>query len=140
MPAALLDGAPGTVRYLGPVADTTPWFESLRLTVAPLRYGAGLKGKVVSSLAAGVPCVATPAAVEGMNVRDGEGVLVADTPERLAACILRAHADPCLWADLSAGGLAHAAGRFSLAAWRRTLAEALWVLDVPAGATPPRVG
>ena len=59
---------------------------------------------------------------------------------RLAACILRAHADPCLWADLSAGGLAHAAGRFSLAAWRRTLAEALWVLDVPAGATPPRVG
>ena len=133
MPDALLDGAPGTVRYLGPVTDTTPWFESVRLTVAPLRYGAGLKGKVVSSLAAGVPCVATPAAVEGMNVRDGEGVLVADTPERLAACILRAHADPGLWAAVSAGGLAHAAGRFSLAAWRRTLAEALWVLDLPSG-------
>ena len=130
LPSAVLDGAPGAVRYHGPVADAGPWFESLRLTVAPLRYGAGVKGKVVSSLAVGVPCVATPVAVEGMGLRDGDGVLVAATPELLADRVLRAHEDPDLWADLSAGGLAHVAARFSPAAWRKTLAEALWVMDV----------
>lgn len=129
LPPDALDGAPGGVRYLGPVADAAPWFESLRLTVAPLRYGAGVKGKVVSSLAAGVPCVATPVALEGMGLRDGDGVLVAATPEQMADRVLRAHADPDLWAELSASGLAQAAARFSPAAWRRTLAEALWVID-----------
>ncbi|MBD0273105.1 MAG: glycosyltransferase, partial [Acetobacteraceae bacterium] len=136
LPPAVLDGAPGAVRYLGPVPDAAPWFESLRLTVAPLRFGAGVKGKVVSSLAAGVPCVATPVAVEGMGLRDGDGgVLVAATPELLADRVLRAHEDPELWADLSAGGLAHVAARFSPADWRRTLEEALWVMDaLPSGA------
>lgn len=141
LPPAVLDGVPGAVRYLGPVADAAPWFESLRLTVAPLRFGAGVKGKVVSSLAAGVPCIATPVAVEGMGLRDGDGVLVAATPELLAERILRAHADPGLWADLSGRGLAHAAARFSPVAWRRTLAEALWVLDVlPDGAAAGTFG
>jgi glycosyltransferase involved in cell wall biosynthesis len=138
LPPDVLDGAPGAVRYVGPVADAAPWFESLRLTVAPLRYGAGVKGKVVSSLAAGVPCVATPVAVEGMGLRDGDGVLVAATPELLAGRVLHAHADPDLWAGLSAGGLAQAAARFSPAACRGALAEALWVMDVlpePAAAT-----
>jgi len=135
LPPAVLDGAPGAVRYLGAVADAEPWFESLRLTVAPLRFGAGVKGKVASSLAAGVPCVATPVAVEGMGLREGDGVLVAAAPEMLAERVLRAHADPDLWAYLSTRGLAHAADAYSPAAWRRTLAEALWEMDVlPDGA------
>ena len=135
LPPAVLDGAPGAVRYHGPVPDAAPWFESLRLTVAPLRFGAGVKGKVVSSLAAGVPCVATPVAVEGMDLRDGDGgVLVAATPELLADRVLRAHEDSGLWADLSAGGLAHVATRFSPADWRGALEEALWVMDALPGA------
>lgn len=138
LPPGVLDGAPGMVRYLGPVADTTPWFEALRITVAPLRYGSGVKGKVVSSLAAGVPCVATPAAVEGMGLHDGDGVLVAATPGLLASGVLRAHEDAELWASLSAGGLAHVAARFSPAAWRRTLAEALWTIDVLPGTAAAR--
>ena len=130
LPPGVLDGAQGAVRYLGPMADAAPWFESVRLTVAPLRFGAGVKGKVVSSLAAGVPCVATPVAVEGMDLRDGDGgVLVAAAPGPLADRVLRAHDDPCLWANLSAGGLAHVAARFSPADWRRALEETLWVMD-----------
>lgn len=130
LPPGVLDGEQGAVRYLGPVADAAPWFESVRLTVAPLRFGAGVKGKVVSSLAAGVPCVATPVAVEGMELRDGDGgVLVAAAPGPLADRVLRAHDNPCLWADLSAGGLAHVAARFSPADWRRALEETLWVMD-----------
>ena len=44
---------------------------SCRLTVAPLRFGAGIKGKIVTSLAAGAACVASPVAVEGMGLADG---------------------------------------------------------------------
>ncbi len=80
---------PGHGQLLGHLPDLDPWFEGLRLTVAPLRYGAGLKGKVISSLAAGVPCVGTSVAMEGMAVRDGEAALVADTPEGLAQRIVR---------------------------------------------------
>jgi glycosyltransferase involved in cell wall biosynthesis len=139
LPPDVLEGVPGAVRYLGPLPDATPWFESLRLTVAPIRFGAGVKGKVVSSLAAGVPCVATSIAVEGMGLHQGEGVLVADTPASLAANVLHVHEDPDLWADLSAAGLAQVAAHFSPVEWRRTLEEALWVMDVlpgPPGQTP----
>lgn len=138
LPPDVLAGAPDGVRYLGPIDDTAPWFENLRLTVAPLRYGAGVKGKVVSSLAAGVPCVATPIAVEGMGLEDGDGVLVAATPDLLAGRVLRIHGDPVLWESLSKRGLAEIAERFSLMPWRRSLAEALWVMDVlPDGAGSP---
>lgn len=130
LPADVLAAAPKGVRYLGPIDDTAPWFESLRLTVAPLRYGAGVKGKVVSSLAAGVPCVATPIAVEGMGLGDGDGVLVAATPDLLAGRVLRIHGDAALWESLSRRGLAEMAARFSPAPWRRSLAEALWEMDV----------
>lgn len=140
LPDAVLDGAPGTVRYLGAIADTAPWFGSLRLTVAPLRYGAGVKGKVVSSLAAGVPCVGTATALEGMGLPEGAGALQADAPALFAQHVLRLNGDARLWGELSAGGLAHVAAHFSPSAWRAALAEALWTLDaLPEAAGRPWV-
>ncbi len=126
-PAELLQGvaAPLQVRALGHVPDTSSWFESLRLTVAPLRYGAGAKGKVASSLAAGVPCVASPVATEGMQLQDGSGVLVGATPEAFAARIRDIHADPALWHALSEGALAYAHRTLSLDAWQDRLDGAL---------------
>lgn len=129
LPPGTLDHVPGTVRYLGHLPDIEPWFEGLRLTVAPLRYGAGLKGKVVSSLAAGVPCVATSIAMEGIAMRE-EAALVADTPEALAQAIVAVHSDPVLWSRLSTDGRAYVEAHLSIAAWRRRLAEALWTLGV----------
>ena len=78
------------MRVLGHVPDVRPWFESLRLTIAPLRYGAGTKGKVATSLAAGVPCVATPIAAEGMALADA-GVIVADSAGDFAEAIRAAY-------------------------------------------------
>ena len=129
MPPDLLGGVPGAVRYLGHVPDVGPWFESLRLTVAPLRFGAGAKGKVASSLAAGVPCIATPLAMEGMAIRDGIEVLAADTPARFAEQVARAYADPALWAGLSAGGLRYVAEHLSAAGWRARLRAGLYAID-----------
>jgi hypothetical protein len=55
--------------------------------VAPLRYGAGIKGKVVSSLAHGVPCVATAVAVEGMGITDGQEAMIAHDPAAFAEAV-----------------------------------------------------
>ncbi|ABI58441.1 hypothetical protein Neut_0153 [Nitrosomonas eutropha C91] len=62
-----LAAIPG-IEILGFVKDLQPVFADIRLTVAPLRYGAGIKGKIGTSLCYGVPCVATPMAVEGMGL------------------------------------------------------------------------
>ncbi len=120
-PAGLLDGVAGDVRVLGHVPDIDAWFETLRVSVAPLRYGAGAKGKVASSLAAGVPCVVTPVAAEGMALAPGGGVLVASTPAAFAACVRDVHTDPVLWRQLSNGGLGHARASLSLEGWRDRL-------------------
>jgi glycosyltransferase involved in cell wall biosynthesis len=121
VPADLADGAGPSVEILGHVPDLGPWFESLRLTVAPLRFGAGAKGKVASSLCAGVPCIATPVAAEGMALAEASGVLVESEPAAFAAAVIRAYGDEALWTRLSAGGLAHARDHLSLAAWQGLL-------------------
>jgi O-antigen biosynthesis protein len=74
-----------------------------RISIAPLRFGAGLKGKVGESLAAGVPVVGTTIAAEGFD-RPQRGMLIADTAPGFAQAMMRLEADDELWARLSAGG------------------------------------
>lgn len=92
----------------GFVDNLTEYLNTMRLMVAPLRYGAGAKGKVASSMAAGLPVVASPIAVEGMALRNDEQVLVADSPEECASAILRLYHDQNLWNALSVNGLVFA--------------------------------
>ena len=72
-----------------------------RLSVAPLRFGAGIKGKINQSMAFGVPVVATSIAVEGMNVADHEHVLVADEPQDFARALIELYESEELWKRLS---------------------------------------
>jgi glycosyltransferase involved in cell wall biosynthesis len=74
-----------------------------RISIAPLRFGAGLKGKVGESLAAGVPVVGTTIAAEGFD-RPERGMLIADTAAGFAEAMVRLASDDELWARLSAGG------------------------------------
>jgi hypothetical protein len=74
-----------------------------RISIAPLRFGAGLKGKVGESLAAGVPVVGTTIAAEGFD-RPERGMLIADTAAGFAEAIVRLESDDELWTRLSAGG------------------------------------
>lgn len=92
------------IEVVGHVADLALLFGSVRISVAPLRYGAGIKGKIVTSLSHSVPVVATGVAVEGMGLVNGESVLVADDPESMAAEIVRLYSDPALWLRLSSNG------------------------------------
>jgi glycosyltransferase involved in cell wall biosynthesis len=81
------------IRLLGPVDDLDNVFDTIRLTVAPLRFGAGIKGKVLDSFAAGLPCVMTPVAAEGLPLSAPLQELVVDTAETFATRILRYHSD-----------------------------------------------
>jgi GT2 family glycosyltransferase len=109
------------VRILGHIRDVEPYFDACRLSIAPLRYGAGVKGKINQSMAFGVPVVATGAAAEGMHLVHGVSALVADSPEDFAQQILRIYGDADLWQRVSLGGLAVMEAHFSFNAARRTL-------------------
>ncbi|KNY21199.1 glycosyl transferase [Methylobacterium sp. ARG-1] len=95
------------VEPVGWVPDLALLFDRVRLSVAPLAYGAGVKGKVLDSLAAGVPCVCTPAAAEGLDLPEPLAGLVADTPAGLAQAILALHEDEALNRACAAAGLAY---------------------------------
>ena len=78
---------------IGDVEDLDAVLDTVRLTVAPLRFGAGIKVKVLDSLAAGLPCVMTPLAAEGLELTGRLARLVGDDPAGLAERILHLHTD-----------------------------------------------
>jgi autotransporter passenger strand-loop-strand repeat protein len=93
MPEAVRILARPGVLVLGQVAELGELFDRVRLTVAPLRYGAGVKGKVLESFASGVPCVMSPIAAEGLGLPENLLALVGDDAAALAALICRLHRD-----------------------------------------------
>ena len=112
------------IQVLGPLARLDGLFEMIRLTVAPLRFGAGIKGKVLASLAAGLPCAMTPVAAEGLRLTPALRGLIAEDAAGLAALILHLHAEPAA-AVLREQGMALVARQFGPAAVRRAMAAAL---------------
>lgn len=97
----------------GFVEDIAPLMDNCRLSIAPLRYGAGVKGKVNMAMSYGLPVIATSIAVEGMYVRVGEDVMVADKPADFAAAIVEIYQDEFLWKRLSDNGLKNVRKFFS---------------------------
>jgi len=123
MPESLRERKSEGVIMHGYVKNLTPYLEGCRLSVAPLRYGAGVKGKVNQAMAWGLPVVATACAAEGMYLEHGEDVLVADGTEEFARAVVQAYNDEALWNKLSDGGLANVEEHFSFDAARRAINE-----------------
>jgi O-antigen biosynthesis protein len=111
------------VDVLGFVPDLGPLFDSARVFVAPLRYGAGAKGKVGQSLAYGLPVVTTAIGAEGMNLLDGEHALIADDPVAFASQVVRLLRDDALWTHLQARGRSLAQSAFSVEALREKVVD-----------------
>jgi O-antigen biosynthesis protein len=107
------------------VAELAPWLDHCLATLAPLRFGAGVKGKINMSMSHGVPVIATPVAVEGMQLTDGLDVLVAEDAAAFAAAVARLQTDAALWRTLSVNGMDNVRRHFSTgaaaAALQRTL-------------------
>ena len=111
------------IQVHGFVPDVDPLFDSCRLSVAPLRFGAGVKGKVNQSLALGVPCVMTKIGAEGTFIQDGVDGLIADEPVHFAAHIRAAYEDEDLWQKLREAGLRNIESHFSFEAAKGILRE-----------------
>ncbi len=121
-----LEGSDLEVR--GWVPEVEPLIDASVALVAPLRYGAGMKGKVGQALAHGLPVITTAVGAQGFGLCDGVDALIAETPDEFAAAIERLLGDADLWARLSAAGPAVIARTCSKA----IMAEA--VSDLLAGA------
>jgi GT2 family glycosyltransferase len=126
-----LGDVPG-VKVVGFVPDLQPLLSKMRVGVAPLLYGAGVKGKVAMTMGAGIPCVCTDIAAEGMYVRDHVHTLVANEPHAFADDVVSLYSDEALWNRLSQNGQQLITQMFGEAANRSSL---LAVLDV-AGVLP----
>jgi glycosyltransferase involved in cell wall biosynthesis len=119
------------VEIVGHVPDLRAWMEKMRLSVAPLRYGAGAKGKVVTSLANGLPCVATDIASEGMGFVDNIHLAIENSPEAFTDRIIQLYQDKETWIKLSDGGHAYCAQEFSLDAGRERVIALFRALGLP---------
>lgn len=92
------------VTVTGYVPDVRPYLQKAALSICPMRTGAGAKNKVLESLAAGTPVVATSLGVEGIALRPEEDALVADTPHVFADAIARLVENPGMRQQLSRNG------------------------------------
>lgn len=97
----------------GFVPNVEPLFESCRVFVAPLRYGAGMKGKIGQALSFGLPTVTTSIGAEGMNLTDERQILIADEPEKFAEAVARLYESAELWQTLSDNGFRFIKDNFS---------------------------
>ena len=86
--------ANGSVTVTGWVPETVPYLRQAEVAIAPLRLGRGIQNKVLEAMAAGLPCVASPLAFEGIMAEPGPDALVADDPTAFAQCVIRLLKDP----------------------------------------------
>jgi GT2 family glycosyltransferase/glycosyltransferase involved in cell wall biosynthesis len=117
-PAEISALASEDIIITGFVDDLIPLLDKMRVSVAPLRYGAGIKGKIGTAMATGLPVVATSLAAEGMSLSDNENILIADSAEAFAYAVAKIYQNESLWYRISQNGLI-----FSIKEWG---ADAAW--------------
>lgn len=127
---ALRELASDRVTVTGHIPDLTPYFRRNRLFVAPLRFGAGMKGKVGQALEHGLPVVTTSVGAEGMQLRNGEEAMIAPIDaQTFAGAVISLYNDGDCWLKISRQGKALVA-RFTPEAIAPALDD---VLSVAAG-------
>ena len=104
MPDSIKRLASSDVIIGGFAPELAPIFDRHRVSVAPLRYGAGFKGKVATAMSYSVPSVVTSIAAEGMGVTNGDNVLIADDGRSFAEALVKLYTDQVLWEKLSDNG------------------------------------
>jgi len=85
------------VRVRGYVPEVEPYLRDRRVFVAPLRFGAGIKGKVGEALAHAIPVVTTSVGAEGFGLTHGVDVMIADDPKSFATAVAELYSQQELW-------------------------------------------
>lgn len=93
--------ASGDVFVTGFVDDIRSEYLKSSVAVSPIRFGAGTLNKVLEPLALGIPVVSTSVGVNGLNLKVGEDILVADRPDEFANLIIRLLEDSDYWNGIS---------------------------------------
>ena len=103
-PEILALGSQAGVTVTGTVDDLDPYYEAARVVVVPLRVGSGTRLKVLEAMVAGVPVVSTALGVEGLAVRSGEHLIVAETPAEFASSVVDLAGDDRMCERLARAG------------------------------------
>jgi GT2 family glycosyltransferase len=117
------------VEVVGWIEDLMPLHQSARVFVAPLRFGAGMKGKIGESLAYGLPVVTTSVGAEGFD-SDESGLVIADEARAFADAVGALYRDPHQWARAASAGRDLIETRFSIDATRTRIIEVLGSLGI----------
>jgi glycosyltransferase involved in cell wall biosynthesis len=113
-PADVLSLASNTIRVLGHIdsAELKRLYRTSRLAIAPLRFGGGMKGKVLEAFAMGTPIVTTPVGMQGLQAARSF-VAVSDKPRAFARHITHIYSDPAKLHKMAAAGIAFMQREFS---------------------------
>ena len=109
----------------GTVEELDTIFDDCRISIAPLRFGAGKKGKVAQALARGVPTVVSSIAAEGFGLKSGVNTLIADGAAETAARIVELYNNEELWTRISDNSLLYAEEHFDPAKGEKILGDLL---------------
>ena len=90
------------VRIRGYVPDVEPYLQNARVFIAPLRFGAGIKGKVGEAMAHGLPVVTTSIGAEGFGLTHELDVMIGDDPTSFAEAIEQLYLQKELWQRVAA--------------------------------------
>lgn len=118
------------INPVGHIEDVADAYQRHRVFVAPLLSGAGMKGKVVSALAYGIPTVLTPTAAEGIGLRHGYDCIIASKPEEWVSAITQLCNNDELWNALSDASRVYAASHFSFAKGKQQMKAAFEAVDL----------
>jgi GT2 family glycosyltransferase len=119
-----------SIHIAGFVDDLDSYFDSDSIFVAPIRFGAGLKGKIAMALSYGVPVVTTTLGAEGIGLTHGENVLIADTDTDFVREIIRLKESSLLWNRLHGNAVKFAMDHWSAEAVKNHLLEDIRGLNV----------
>ncbi|MGH9891204.1 MAG: glycosyltransferase family 4 protein [bacterium] len=101
------------VEFVGWVPSVTPYLNSAGISVAPLRFGAGMKGKIGEAMAHGLPVVTTSVGAQGFGLTPGKNVLLGDTADAFALAVLRLLEDEALYRAMAAESIEFIRQRFT---------------------------
>ena len=103
-PQEVLNLHGGSIEIIGRVPEMAPYLHEAYISIAPLRYGSGVKGKIGEALSYGLPVVTTSIGLEGFGLTPNKNVLLGDTPEEFAAHVVSLLVNPILHSEISYAG------------------------------------
>ena len=127
-PDEIKELAADDIVIVGFVDDLSPYFKAARVFVCPLRYGAGIKGKIITSMTYGLPIVTTTIGNEGICLVDGVDAAIADGPVEFANRTIELYSDAHLWQKFSSNAITFANKRYSKNVAKRLLLDGFKII------------